>query len=84
MVGRWLGLLTSGDSQMTYWITVCGYLVFIGAGIGAWLVTKRRNSNTASIGKLFDRVMHHRATRVAIMIAWWWVGWHFLVNEVHR
>ncbi len=69
---------------MTYWITVCGYLVFIGAGIGAWLVTKRRNSNTASIGKLFDRVMHHRATRVAIMIAWWWVGWHFLVNEVHR
>jgi hypothetical protein len=28
--------------------------------------------------------MHHRATRVAIMLAWWWVGWHFLVNKVGR
>ena len=69
---------------MNRWITIAGYLSFVVAGLVAWLVTKRKDSKVASIGKLFDRVMHHRATRVAIMIAWWWVGWHFLVNTVGR
>jgi hypothetical protein len=69
---------------MNRWITIAGYLSFVIAGLVAWLVTKRKDSKVASIGKLFDRVMHHRATRVAIMIAWWWVGWHFLVNTVGR
>jgi Family of unknown function (DUF6186) len=26
--------------------------------------------------------LHHRTTRVAILCAWWWVGWHFLVSIV--
>ena len=69
---------------MNRWITIAGYLSFVIAGLVAWLVTKHKDSRVASIGKLFDRVMHHRATRVAIMIAWWWVGWHFLVNTVGR
>lgn len=69
---------------MSRWITIAGYLSFVVAGLAAWIITKRPNSKTASIGKLFDRVMHHRATRVAIMLAWWWVGWHFLVNKVGR
>jgi hypothetical protein len=31
-----------------------------------------------------DRILHHRTTRMAIILAWWWVGWHFLVNQVAR
>ena len=69
---------------MSRWITIAGYLAFVLAGVVAWLLTKRLASKTSSLGKLLDRVMHHRATRVAIMIAWWWVGWHFLVNKVGR
>ena len=69
---------------MNRWITIAGYLSFVVAGLAAWLITRRKDSKVASIGKLFDRVMHHRATRVAIMIAWWWVGWHFLVNAGGR
>ena len=69
---------------MNRWITIAGYLSFAVAGLTAWFYTKRAKSKTASIGKLFDRVMHHRATRVAIMLAWWWVGWHFLVNTLGR
>jgi hypothetical protein len=38
----------------------------------------------ASVGAMIERIMHHRTTRVAIMIAWWWVGFHFLVNVVNR
>ena len=69
---------------MSRWITIAGYLTFVIAGVIAWLITRRKDSKVASIGKLFDRVMHHRATRVAIVLAWWWVGWHFLVNTVGR
>lgn len=69
---------------MTRLITIVGYLSFVVIGLTVWLTTKRQASKTASVGKLFDRVMHHRATRVAIILAWWWVGWHFLVNQVVR
>lgn len=69
---------------MTHAITVAGYLTFVLAGVVTWLITRRKSSKIASVGELFDRVMHHRATRVAIILAWWWIGWHFLVNQVGR
>ncbi len=69
---------------MTAAITIAGYLCFVAAGLVIWLVTRREKSKVASLGDLLDRVMHHRATRVAIMLAWWWIGWHFLVNQVGR
>ncbi|MEY2676603.1 MAG: hypothetical protein RL510_623 [Actinomycetota bacterium] len=69
---------------MTAAITIAGYLCFVAAGLVIWLVTRRVKSKVASLGELLDRVMHHRATRVAIMLAWWWIGWHFLVNQVGR
>jgi hypothetical protein len=69
---------------MTAAITIAGYLCFVAAGLVIWLVTRREKSKVASLGELLDRVMHHRATRVAIMLAWWWIGWHFLVNQVGR
>ncbi|MEY4451579.1 MAG: hypothetical protein RLZZ380_700 [Actinomycetota bacterium] len=69
---------------MTAAITIAGYLCFVVAGFVIWLVTRREKSKVASLGELLDRVMHHRATRVAIMLAWWWIGWHFLVNQVGR
>lgn len=67
---------------MTRIITIVGYLSFLVAGVILWLSTRHKGSKVASVGKLFDRIMHHRATRVAVILAWWWVGWHFLVNEV--
>ncbi len=69
---------------MTAAITIAGFLCFVVAGFVIWLVTRREKSKVASLGELLDRVMHHRATRVAIMLAWWWIGWHFLVNQVGR
>ena len=69
---------------MTEWITIAGYLSFVLAGVIVWLATRNKKSGIASLGELFGRVLHHRATRVAIMLAWWWVGWHFLVNIVGR
>jgi len=32
---------------------------------------------------LFGRLMARRVTRVAVVLAWAWVGWHFLVTPPH-
>lgn len=72
------------SEEATFAITVGGYLSLVLFGIVLWLTSRRTNSRVASVGQMIDRIMHHRTTRVAIMIAWWWVGFHFLVNVVHR
>lgn len=77
-------MIASWPHALTYAITVAGYLTFVIFGIVFWLTTRRKDSKVASVGQMIDRIMHHRTTRVAIMIAWWWVGFHFLVNVVHR
>lgn len=59
-----------------------GYAGFIVAGVGLWLYTRNPKTPIASVSELMDRIMHHRTTRVAIMLGWWWLGWHFLVNVV--
>jgi len=77
-------MISSWPHEVTYAITVGGYLTFVIFGIVFWLITRRKGSNVAAVGPMIQRIMHHRTTRVAIMIAWWWVGFHFLVNVVHR
>lgn len=68
------------DSQ----IVITGYLVLLTLGIILWLLSKFERVRLHKVGVLMDRILHHRTTRIAIMLAWWWVGWHFLVNQVAR
>jgi hypothetical protein len=65
-------------------IVIIGYLAIIGIGVAIWLMTHFNVLNLTKVGVLMDRILHHRTTRLAIILAWWWVGWHFLVNEVTR
>ncbi|MEN9956440.1 MAG: hypothetical protein RIR46_48 [Actinomycetota bacterium] len=65
-------------------IVIAGYIAFIAIGVLMWLIFRAPNSPVSTVGALIDRIMHHRTTRLAVMLAWWWVGWHFLVNVVHR
>jgi hypothetical protein len=65
-------------------IVISGYLVFLGLGVALWLLSKFERIKLHKVGILMDRILHHRTTRVAIILAWWWVGWHFLVNQVAR
>ncbi len=65
-------------------IVITGYLVLLGLGIALWLLSKFERIRLHKVGVLMDRILHHRTTRVAIILGWWWVGWHFLVNQVAR
>ncbi|MEY3856231.1 MAG: hypothetical protein RJA45_701 [Actinomycetota bacterium] len=65
-------------------VVITGYLVLLVLGIILWLLSKFERVKLHKVGVLMDRILHHRTTRVAIILAWWWVGWHFLVNQVAR
>ena len=65
-------------------VVITGYLVLLVLGIILWLLSKFERVKLHKVGVLMDRILHHRTTRMAIILAWWWVGWHFLVNQVAR
>lgn len=43
-----------------------------------WL---HRMDAEATITALFDQIMTSRAARIAIIVMWWWIGWHFLAGQ---
>ena len=53
------------------------YLGVIFLGMVAWLIGRLRPDVLATFGELVNRIMHNRNNRLAIMIIWWWFGWHF-------
>jgi hypothetical protein len=65
-------------------IVITGYLVAVALGLAIWLLTHFGILKLTKVGDLMERILHHRTTRIAIILAWWWIGWHFLVNEVTR
>ena len=67
---------------MSYWATIAGYLLLVGAGLAAWLYARARPQVLATLGSLVDRIMHHRNTRLGVILVWWWLGWHFFLTEV--
>jgi hypothetical protein len=71
-------------SYSTSFIVITGYLVIVALGILLWLLSKFERIKLHKVGILMDRILHHRTTRIAIILGWWWIGWHFLVNQVAR
>mgnify|MGYP001095320060 CR=1 FL=1 len=35
----------------------------------------------ATLTALFDRMMDDRVVRIAVIVIWWWLGWHFLAGQ---
>ncbi|MFM6980149.1 MAG: DUF6186 family protein [Micrococcales bacterium] len=69
----------------TYLITVAGYLFFVLSALAIWWFTRDgRSLKIASLEQLLTRVIRYRVTRMAIFFAWWWLGWHFIVNVITR
>jgi hypothetical protein len=61
-------------------IPIIEYSVVILLGFGAWVLGRRKPEILAPLGDLISRLMHHRNTRIALMVIWWWLGWHFFTE----
>jgi hypothetical protein len=58
-------------------IVIAGYIVIILVAIGAEIYAHRKPNTFATIGDMLEHVMQSRTTRVSVIAAWWWFGWHF-------
>ncbi|NYE18552.1 DUF6186 family protein [Microbacterium immunditiarum] len=47
--------------------------------VSGW--SARRSDPDATVTELFDLMMTDRTVRLAIIVCWWWLGWHFLVGQ---
>jgi Family of unknown function (DUF6186) len=56
------------------------YLGVIVAGFVLWLLGRLRPDLVAPFGDLIARIMHNRNTRIAVIVVWWWLGWHFFTD----
>ncbi|MFM6981329.1 MAG: DUF6186 family protein [Microbacteriaceae bacterium] len=63
---------------MTYWITVVGYLAIIAGMVVTEIRARSKPFHIAPLDDMLDRVMATRTTRLGLIAAWWWFGWHFL------
>ena len=58
-------------------IPIIEYSLVIALGFVAWLLGRLNPQILAPLGDLVGRLMHNRNTRLALMVVWWWLGWHF-------
>lgn len=61
-------------------VTVGIYLLLLAAVIVLTIAPHRRPDVLAPAGTMLDEVMADRAARVSILVFWWWLGLHFLVD----
>lgn len=58
-------------------------VVFVAGAIALTVVTwiSSRRDPKVTTTSLADRVMRSRTARVAVLLCWWWLGWHVLVAQ---
>ncbi|MGA8247869.1 MAG: DUF6186 family protein [Nocardioides sp.] len=61
-------------------ITIGIFAACFGSLLALAALARIRPTRVTDPGTLFARLMARRATRVAVTLAWAWIGWHFLVT----
>ena len=61
-------------------LPVFEYLAISLIALVAWLLPHFRPNTLAKVGELIERIMHNRNTRFAVILVWWWLGWHFFTE----
>lgn len=60
--------------------TITGYLVLALALLLADLSARRDASGQQlTVGSLVRLAMGQRSAQLALLLTWWWLGWHFLL-----
>ena len=65
-----------------YALTISVYATCILAAAGYWLWARRHPDIMMPVGMLLETVFASRPARIAVLMFWWWLGWHFLVAPI--
>lgn len=61
-------------------LTVLGYLVATAVLVLVEVSARRPASPVPSFAALLRRGMRTRSAQLGILLAWWWLGWHFILG----
>jgi hypothetical protein len=61
-------------------LTIAGYAVPLVIALAVELRARRDGSRLPTAGELATRISSGRAGRCALLLGWWWLGWHFFVR----
>jgi hypothetical protein len=66
------------EPAVTRDVTIAGYLTIVALMMALETYAQRKPDRVAPLDDMLAQVMTSRTTRVGIIAAWWWFGWHFL------
>ncbi|MFX0581362.1 DUF6186 family protein [Nocardia nepalensis] len=61
-------------------IVIAGFTVLLVATLGALACTHLRRDLVAPVGETVAYLIRTRAARIAAVLLWAWLGWHFLAR----
>lgn len=61
-------------------IVIVGFVVVLVVALGMVVVTHVRRDLIAPVGETIAYLTRNRLARIAAVLAWAWVGWHFLAR----
>jgi hypothetical protein len=61
-------------------IVIVGFVLVLVAVLGAVVVTNVRRDLVAPVAETITYLTCTRAARIAAVLVWGWVGWHFLAR----
>jgi hypothetical protein len=61
-------------------IVIVGFVLVLVAALGAVVVTHVRRDLVAPLGETIAYLTRTRAARIAAVLVWAWLGWHFLAR----
>jgi hypothetical protein len=44
------------------------------------LLARHSRLNVPTVAEVLRWTMRRRSAQIGIVMAWWWIGWHFLIN----
>lgn len=60
-------------------ITILVYCLLAAGLVVVELLSRRENSRIPPLEVMVRRALRDRSTQLALLLAWWWVGWHFML-----
>lgn len=61
-------------------LTSLVYLAVALSLVATELVARRPRSSVPTSADLVRWVAHRRSAQIGLLLAWWWLGWHFVLG----
>jgi len=61
-------------------VVIVVFAAFGLAAIAIDMMAHRSGSRLVPVAVLLQSAMGQRTVRIAVLLVWWWLGWHFLVE----